>query len=199
MPPLPKQIEVEKHGSESVYDGNGIRETYSLTIRRNGLSASCKFVVVRPKANKRYPTVIKNDRAAFKEEVDADTQFAGEEAVKRGYLLCRFNREDLATDARGVDRSAGVYPLYPEYEWRALAVWGWAHGVVLDALNQHSNSLGNRPVSCAVFAMEQLVGLFVTHDLFLLRVELESTVEARSDITEVTQGCRQMPNLNFGS
>jgi hypothetical protein len=26
--------------------------------------------------------------------------------------------------------------LYPEYDWGALAVWGWGHGVVLDALDQ---------------------------------------------------------------
>ncbi len=136
VPPLPQNIEVERHASESVFDGKGLRETFTLTIRRHGLSASCKLVVVRPKANKRYPTVIKNDRVAFDETLDTDTQFAGEEAVKRGYLLCRFEREALATDARGIDRSAGVYPLYPEYSWRALAVWGWAHGVVLDALNQ---------------------------------------------------------------
>ena len=160
VPPLPKQVEVEKHGSESVFNGKGLRETYTLTIRRNGLSASSKLVVVRPRANKRYPTIIKNDRVAFDKyedenlaenpkyakvlkrlqaklkELDENTQFAGKEAVRRGYLLCRFEREALATDARGEDRSAGVYPLYPEYTWRALAVWGWAHGIVLDALNQ---------------------------------------------------------------
>ena len=136
VPPLPKQVEVEKHSSTSVLDGKGLRETFTLTIRRNGLTASCKLVVVRPKANKRYPTVIKNDRVAFDEELDEDTQFAGEEAVRRGYLLCRFEREALATDERTTDRSAGVYPLYPEYSWRALAVWGWAHGVVLNALDQ---------------------------------------------------------------
>ena len=28
------------------------------------------------------------------------------------------------------------YPLYPEYDCGALAVWGWGHGVVLDALDQ---------------------------------------------------------------
>ena len=136
VPPLPKRVEIEKHGSESIFGGEGVRETYTLTIRRNGLSAGCKLVVVRPPENKHYPTIIKNDRVAFNEALDADTQFAGEEAVKRGYLLGRFEREALASDTKGADRSAGVYPLYPEYDWRALAVWGWAHGVVLDALNQ---------------------------------------------------------------
>lgn len=136
VPPLPKEVQIEKHDSESMYNGKGLRETYTLTIRRNGLSAHCKLVVVRPKAHTRYPTVIKNDRVAFNEELDADTQFAGEEAVRRGYLLCRFEREALATDDKRALRTAGVYPLYPEYTWRALAVWGWAHGVVLNALDQ---------------------------------------------------------------
>lgn len=135
-PSLPKRVEVERHDSKAVFQGKGLRETYTLTIRRNGLSASCKLVVVRPKADQRYPTVIKNDRVAFDEELDAYTSFASEEAVRRGYLLCRFEREALATDDKRALRTAGVYPLYPEYTWRALAVWGWAHGVVLDALDQ---------------------------------------------------------------
>ena len=89
---------------------------------------------------KRYPTVIKNDRVSFEESPDnddvADPFDPGLEAVNRGYLLCRFNRTDLASDTRGAGRDEGVYPLYPEYDWRALAVWGWGHGVVLDALDQ---------------------------------------------------------------
>jgi hypothetical protein len=140
VPPRPQTIEIKQLGTKAVYDGTGIEEQYSLTIRRNGKSVSCIFLVVRPALKKRYPTVIKNDRVSFESAPDGersqDTFDPGIEAVKRGYLLCRFNRTDLATDTRGEGRDAGVYPLYPEYDWAALAVWGWAHGVVLDALDQ---------------------------------------------------------------
>ena len=140
MPPRPQEIEIKQVGSKLLYDGKGIEEQHTLTIRRNGKSVTCHFLIVRPALKKRYPTVIKNDRVSFEASSDrsasSDSFDPGFEAVERGYLLCRFNRTDLATDTRGEGRDAGVYPLYPEYDWAALAVWGWGHAVVLDALDQ---------------------------------------------------------------
>ncbi|MCB1120903.1 MAG: hypothetical protein KJT03_05105 [Verrucomicrobiae bacterium] len=134
VPPLPETFELKHVSSRKVYENKGFRDHFELTLRRNGQSVTCRFVVVRPVENKQYPTVIKNDRVAFNEVFeDFDP---GRIAVERGYLLCRFHREDLASDVRGSGREAGIYPLYPEYDWAALAVWGWAHGVMLDALNQ---------------------------------------------------------------
>jgi hypothetical protein len=60
---------------------------------------------------------------------------AAQEAINRGYLLCKFRREDLAAD-RPENRNEGVFPLYPEYDWGTIAVWAWGHQVVLDALDQ---------------------------------------------------------------
>lgn len=140
MPPRPQEIEIKQVGSKLLYDGKGVEEQHTLTIRRNGKSVTCHFLIVRPALKKRYPTVIKNDRVSFEASSDrsasSDSFDPGFEAVERGYLLCRFNRTDLATDTRGEGRDAGVYPLYPEYDWAALAVWGWGHAVVLDALDQ---------------------------------------------------------------
>ena len=140
MPPRPKEIEIKQVGSESIYNGRGVEEQYTLAIRRKGKSVTCRFLIVRPSLKKRYPTIIKNDRVSFDaspERSDLSQSFdPGSEAVKRGYLLCRFHRTDLASDDREAGREAGVYPLYPEYDWGALAVWGWGHGVVLDALDQ---------------------------------------------------------------
>ena len=60
---------------------------------------------------------------------------AAEEAVKRGYLLCKFRREDFAPD-QADNRDQGVFPLYPEYDWGSITVWAWGHQVVLDALDR---------------------------------------------------------------
>ena len=77
IPPLPKEIEVEKTGYESVYEGKGLEEHYILTIRRNGKSASCRFLVARPMQKKRYPTVIKNDRIPVDESQQSSPSPAG--------------------------------------------------------------------------------------------------------------------------
>jgi hypothetical protein len=140
IPPLPEDIEVKKTSSGKVYNDKAVEEHYTLTIRRNSKSVSCRFLVVRPAQKKRYPTVIKNDRLsaeALQQRSPSPEGFdPGVEAVKRGYLLCRFHRTDLASDTQKDGRSGGVYPLYPQYDFAALAVWGWGHGVVLNALNQ---------------------------------------------------------------
>ncbi|MCP4612635.1 MAG: hypothetical protein GY845_28380 [Planctomycetes bacterium] len=136
MPPRPRKIEIKQVSSEPSYNGKGIEERYTLTIRRKGKSVTCRFLIVRPSLKKRYPTIIKNDRLSFGASDLSQSFDPGAEAIKRGYLLCRFHRTDLASDVQKEGRKAGVYPLYPEYDWGALAVWAWGHGVVLDALDQ---------------------------------------------------------------
>jgi len=81
--------------------------------------------------------IIKNDHRSFlgKDKAAKDDLEAAKVALQRGFLLCKFQRTELAKDARG-DRVKGVYPLYPEHDWGAIAVWAWAHGVVADALDK---------------------------------------------------------------
>ena len=132
IPPLPEKIKVRKiEDSRHIYGGKGIIEKYVLILSRGKKSVACNFLVARPVKKKRYPTVIKNDRDLLPDSSSPEIA-----AVKRGYLLCRFNRTDLATDTPGSGRNSGVYPLYPEYDWAALAIWGWGHGVILNALDQ---------------------------------------------------------------
>ena len=44
-------------------------------------------------------------------------------ASYRGYALAEFDRTQVAPDKN--DRSTGVYSLYPDYDWGALAAWAW--------------------------------------------------------------------------
>ncbi len=55
-----------------------------------------------------------------------------EETVRRGFLLAEFDRTEL--DGDNADRSDGVHPLYPEYDWATLAVWAWAYHRAVDYL-----------------------------------------------------------------
>ena len=52
--------------------------------------------------------------------------------TERGYMLAEFDRTQIAPDAN--DRSHGVYPLYPDQTWGALAAWAWGYGRVIDYL-----------------------------------------------------------------
>jgi hypothetical protein len=143
MPPKPEQVAVDRSLSRAAFDGLAVEEHYTLTITRLGRSVGFGVALFRPAVKRRCPTIIKNCRVLFDPEsalpghkltVQRDL-LAAREAVGRGYLLCKFRREDLAPDHKG-SRSEGVFLLYPEYDWGAIAVWAWAYQPVLDVLDE---------------------------------------------------------------
>ena len=151
-PPKPQDFEVERTLSRSVFNDLGVEEQYLITLSRNGLDCSFRVALVRPQEVKRYPAVIKNgytffddepycrrggDRIRPMEKINATIKrdrFAAEEALKRGYLLCKFMREDLVDDYPG-RRNEKLYKLYPEYSWGAIAAWAWTYQIVIDFLD----------------------------------------------------------------
>ena len=144
MPPRPSkdQITVRKTLSQKVHENTALEENYTVTVSRNGKSVDLAIALIRPLEKKRYPSIIKNCRVLFDKEgirkrfesiVDLD-RAAAQVAVKRGYLLCKFRREDFAPD-HADNRELGIFPLYPEYDWGSIAVWAWTHQLVLDVLN----------------------------------------------------------------
>jgi len=145
MPPRPKQIRVDRVSTANVFGGKAVEEHYKLTIAENNRSLSFRMALIRPAAKARLPVVVKNcsvlldpnalpkgDRARKTAERDRN---AAKMAVQRGYILCKFIRTDVAADKRD-NRSGGVFPLYPEYDWGTIAAWAWAHQLVVDALDQ---------------------------------------------------------------
>jgi len=143
MPPRPSRVQIHQTMAQSALGGSAYEEHYTLTISRNGKSVDLGIALFLPAARKRYPAIIKNCRVLF-DLAAAPMRFKGiaevdlgaaREAVRRGYLLCKFRREDLAAD-RADNRETGVFPLYPEYSWGSIAVWAWGHQIVLDALDK---------------------------------------------------------------
>jgi dienelactone hydrolase len=140
MPPRPKQFDLARVDSKPIMVGKAIQERYAITLARNNKKMTFHFELIRPKEGERLPTIVKNCSVYFKGQgrskktADRDMN-AAIEAVRRGYLLCKFDRTEVAAD-RADNRKAGVFPLYPEYDWATIAAWAWAHGVVVDALDR---------------------------------------------------------------
>jgi hypothetical protein len=142
-PPAPDESQVNLHRTlqRKAFEGAAIEEQYTLTITRNGKSVNLRIGLFRPMGDGPYPTIIKNCRVLFDTGPNEDRYQsivgydvpAAREAVSRGYLLCKFRREDLAPDRKN-NRAAGVFRLYPEYDWGSIRVWAWGQSVVLDAL-----------------------------------------------------------------
>ncbi len=140
MPPRPEKLDIKQTSSADVLDGKATQIGLTITISRGARSVDLHVALVRPKRAGKFPVVIKNDRLLFERPTDkrgmpghAAEQVVIAEAVKRGYIICKYVRTDLAADAPG-KRNEGVYPLYPEYDWGAIAAWAWGYQIVIDAL-----------------------------------------------------------------
>lgn len=79
------------------------------------------------KEGQKFPVIVRGDLGWGR----VTPQIAAE-VVKRGYMLAEFDRTMIAPDNK--DRSVGAYPLYPEYDWRALSAWAWGFHRVVDYL-----------------------------------------------------------------
>ncbi|MBN2269421.1 MAG: ankyrin repeat domain-containing protein [Sedimentisphaerales bacterium] len=147
MPPTPKNVVVERISSRQVSNGEVKQSRINLIISRNGQEVLLRAVIFRPNKPGRFPIVIKNDeflvdasevpeqfvRRIYEGRRERIDEFVRSEAIKRGYVYCKFIRTDLAPDERE-NRHRGVFTLYPEYDWGTIAAWAWGYQVVIDAI-----------------------------------------------------------------
>lgn len=150
LPPTPSSFDWQTKAEETVMDGDAVVEHAEITLERVGKSTSVRVAVMRPDRPGSFPVIIKNDKFLFGRNDPPDSpldtgtakneerldhqQFADSQAVERGYVICKFLREDVARDTGG-KRDRGVFPLYPEYrDWGVIAAWAWAYQFLIDAL-----------------------------------------------------------------
>lgn len=83
---------------------------------------------------------IPNGDGPFPAVIDGDAcwPIMTEEIIRailgRGYVLAHFNRLEIATDNKATGRRHGIYRLYPDGDYGALAAWAWGYSRVLDLL-----------------------------------------------------------------
>lgn len=69
---------------------------------------------------------------------DACWQYASEavaaDVIRRGSILAQFNRVEIAPDAGQTARTTGLYRVYPEGTYGALAAWAWGYHRCVDVL-----------------------------------------------------------------
>lgn len=142
MPPKPTGQIVSMDSKKDVFESSAEERRYTITLRRNGKTMNLRMAFIKPKGRGPFPLIIKNDRDLFefaaKGQDMSDDERAFREAVNRGYIICKFAREDLAEDHMD-NRDTGVFPLYPEYDWGAIAAWAWGYQLVIDAVVKRSD------------------------------------------------------------
>lgn len=88
---------------------------------------STHLVLTTPAGNGPFPVIVKGDLGWGRVKPEIVSAVTG-----RGYALAEFDRTEIAPDKN--DRGTGVFPLYPDYDWGALAAWAWGFGGVIDYL-----------------------------------------------------------------
>jgi dienelactone hydrolase len=87
------------------------------------------LVLTRPAGKGPFPAIIRGDLCWGR----VTTQIAAE-VVGRGYVLAEFDRTAIVPD-ENVARDVGLYALYPQHDFGALAAWAWGFHRVVDYLN----------------------------------------------------------------
>jgi len=123
MPPEPEFLEVEplfcgKFASYRIHTGR----------RDKPITFAMQIIWPKEKAEK-YPVIIDGD-GCFMVVHKPETLDPISEA---GVAFIRFNRAELAHDISEDPRNHGLYAVYPEYKFGALAAWAWGYHRCLDA------------------------------------------------------------------
>ncbi len=153
MPPRPNQVQLQLEKMDVLFQGKGVRYTGTLKFRARGKEIRVRVGVVRPVAKGLFPLIVANSNYLFdyspitnpkklskyQQQKRLEIEEAVyQEAVKRGYAVVKFLRQDFVPDRQDA-RKYGVLSLYSDYDWGSIAVWAWGTSVVIDAFTQNTD------------------------------------------------------------
>ena len=127
MPPSPGNITAEEMSSETVFDGKALLRRAVLTMGPEQKFKMTVALYVPVDASTPLPVL-----SAIEPVWDEGLRSVAAKAVDRGYIFAGYDKHELDEDNE--DRSDGVHPLYPEYDWATLAAWAWGAMRLVDYL-----------------------------------------------------------------
>ena len=127
MPPAPADMKVEDVTNETLFDGAAVLRRATLTMGPDHAARMRVALYVPQGKPGPFPVIV-----AIEPVWQAHLYPVAQRIVETGYIFAGFERHDLDPD--DADRSDGVHPLYPDYDWASLAVWAWGCMRVVDYL-----------------------------------------------------------------
>lgn len=128
LPPTPDSTRGEELHALSTRD-DGAR---LVSVRvATGPDERCTFLLylLVPPGPGPFPVVLTGD-ACWQYATEA----VAAEVIRRGYMLAQFNRVEIVPDAGSSARNTGLYRVYPEGTYGALAAWAWGYHRCVDVL-----------------------------------------------------------------
>lgn len=137
IPPAPGPATVVLRASTSALDGAAMLERLTLAMGpSNGLRIEAALYVPQGRPGP-FPVILAVDSVWLEHLTPV-----AREAVRRGYVFAGFDRHGF--DADNADRSDGVHPLYPDYDWATVAAWAWGAMRIVDYLVSREDVDGAR-------------------------------------------------------
>ena len=123
-PTEPTEVKATENKSDEDPATHATVKEVTLTMGPDG-KVSVPLVMTIPAGKGPFPIIIKGDLCWGRVHPPIVAEVVG-----RGYILAEFDRTAIAPDKN--DRTTGVFPLYPNNDWGALAAWAWGFGRVVD-------------------------------------------------------------------
>lgn len=126
MPPQPDVFRVEA----THIRGKGATSSYRIHCGTRTTPFSFCFYVYRPNMDGKLPVVLTGDLTY----TDNCNDKVIAEANRRGFIVVKFNRNELAPDYADPSRQYGINSLWPDLKFTAISAWAWGYHRVIDAL-----------------------------------------------------------------
>ncbi len=126
MPPKPETFRVEATHLQS----KGSTSSYRIHCGTKENSFTFPFYTYRPNKDGKLPVLLTGDATYTR---CCDDQVIAE-AHRRGFVVVKFNRNELAPDFADPDRTHGINALWPDKHFSAISAWAWGYHRVVDAL-----------------------------------------------------------------
>lgn len=129
LPPTPDATDWEElHTSQRVHGDNARFISARVTTGPDGAFAFYLRLCV-PAGDGPFPVVLTGDACwPYVTDDIRETILAG------GKVLAQFNRVEIVPDAGHSRRDSGLYRVYPEADYGALAAWAWGYHRCVDVL-----------------------------------------------------------------
>ncbi len=130
LPPVPAWTRWEELHSAACQSVPGARFVSCRVMTGPQRPFSFLLYLLIPPGKGPFPVVLNGDGCwrCVTEEVAA-------EVLGRGCILAQFNRVEIVPDTPHGDRTSGLYRVYPEGTYGALAAWAWGYHRCVDALS----------------------------------------------------------------
>lgn len=130
LPPRPDHVTGSRVDAQVTRDASALREIVRLTTGPED-RIGWNIFLTRPLDSEKHPCIlIPGDRP-----LEASIE---EAVIRAGYVLLRFEVCEAAPDNAAAWENCPCRTAYPDYSWRAIAMWGWLQSRCIDWLESQS-------------------------------------------------------------